>query len=165
MSNYEITPADVFKQLLAGGHPGAIAWVSGNEQYSDLNGSVKFYHTTYGGVLVEAQIFGLPNISVPGSSNFYAMHIHDSGDCGEHFSHTGLHYNPGNFNHPDHAGDMPPLLGCQGYAFSIFYDKRFTIQEIIGRSVIIHEKPDDFTSQPAGNAGNKIACGTIEWTV
>ena len=56
------------------------------------------------------------------------------------------------------------LLGNQGYAFSVFYDKRYTIQEIIGRSVIIHEKPDDFTSQPAGNAGDKIACGTIEWT-
>lgn len=164
MSNYEITPETIFTQLLVGSHPGAIAWVNGNEQYPDLNGSVKFYHTTYGGVLVEAEIFGLPNIAVPGSSNFYAMHIHESGDCGEHFSHTGLHYNPGNMPHPDHAGDMPPLLGSQGYAFSVFYDKRFAIRDIIGRSVIIHEKPDDFTSQPAGNAGNKIACGTIEWT-
>lgn len=165
MINYEMTPAAAFIQLLMGSHPGAIAWVNGSEQYPDLNGAVKFYHTTYGGVLVEAEIFGLPNIAVPGSSNFYAMHIHDSGDCGEHFSHTGLHYNPDNMMHPDHAGDMPPLLGNQGYAFSVFYDKRFTIREIIGRSVIIHEKPDDFTSQPAGNAGNKIACGTIEWTV
>ena len=114
--------------------------------------------------MVEAEIFGLPNSNLPGSSSFYAMHIHDSGDCSDHFSHTGLHYNPQNALHPDHAGDMPPLLGNQGYAFSVFYDKRYTIQEIIGRSVIIHEKPDDFTSQPAGNAGDKIACGTIEWT-
>lgn len=164
MSNYEITPGTEFTQLLIRNHPGAIAWVNGNEQYPDLNGAVKFYHTTYGGVLVEAEIFGLPNISTPGSSSFYAMHIHESGDCSDHFSHTGLHYNPRNTLHPDHAGDMPPLLGNQGYAFSVFYDKRYTIREIIGRSVIIHEKPDDFTSQPAGNAGNKIACGTIEWT-
>lgn len=164
MSNYEITPGTAFTQLLIHNHPGAVAWVNGSERYPDLNGAVKFYHTTYGGVLVEAEIFGLPNINLPGSSNFYAMHIHDSGDCGDHFSHTGLHYNPGNMPHPDHAGDMPPLLGNQGYAFSVFYDKRYTIREIVGRSVIIHEKPDDFTSQPAGNAGDKIACGTIEWT-
>ena len=164
MPNYEITPGTAFTQLLTRNHPGAIAWVNGNEQYPDLNGAVKFYHTTYGGVLVEAEIFGLPNINRPGSSNFYAMHIHDSGDCSDHFSHTGLHYNPGDMPHPDHAGDMPPLLGNQGYAFSVFYDKRYTLQEIIGRSVIIHAKPDDFTSQPSGNSGDKIACGTIEWT-
>lgn len=165
MSNYEITPGIEFTQLLIRNHPGAIAWINGDEQYPDLSGAVKFYHTAYGGVLVEAEIFGLPNVGTPGSSNFYACHIHESGDCSDHFSHTGLHYNPRNTMHPDHAGDMPPLLGNQGYAFSVFYDKRYTIREIIGRSVIIHEKPDDFTTQPAGNAGNKIACGTIEWTV
>lgn len=140
MSNYDITPGTAFTQLLLYNHPGAIAWVSGSEQYPGLSGAVRFYHTTYGGVLVEAEIFGLPNSNLPGSSSFYAMHIHDSGDCSDHFSHTGLHYNPQNALHPDHAGDMPPLLGNQGYAFSVFYDKRYTIQEIIGRSVIIHEQ-------------------------
>lgn len=164
MSNYDVTPRTAFTQLLLRSHPGAIAWVNGSEQYPDLSGAVRFYHTSYGGVLVEAEIFGFPNNNLPGSSNFYAMHIHESGDCSDHFSHTGQHYNPQNALHPDHAGDMPPLLGNEGYAFSIFYDKRYTIQEIIGRSVIIHEKPDDFTSQPAGNAGDKIGCGTIEWT-
>ncbi len=162
MPQNELTPAMAFTGLLLQNHPDAIAWISGDATDSTLNGSVKFYQTSYGGILVEAQIFGLPDISVPGSSNFYAMHIHESGDCSDHFSHTGLHYNPGNTDHPDHAGDMPPLLGNQGYAFSVFYDKRFTLQDIIGRSVIIHEKPDDFTSQPAGNAGNKIGCGRIE---
>lgn len=162
MSQNELTPAMAFTGLLLQNHPDAIAWIAGDATDSTLNGSVKFYQTSYGGILVEAQIFGLPDISVPGSSNFYAMHIHESGDCSDHFSHTGLHYNPGNTDHPDHAGDMPPLLGNQGYAFSVFYDKRFTLQDIIGRSVIIHEKPDDFTSQPAGNAGNKIGCGRIE---
>lgn len=162
MPQNELTPAMAFTGLLLQNHPDAIAWITGDTTDSTLSGSVKFYQTSYGGILVEAQIFGLPDISVPGSSNFYAMHIHESGDCSDHFSHTGLHYNPGNTAHPDHAGDMPPLLGNQGYAFSVFYDKRFTLQDIIGRSVIIHEKPDDFTSQPAGNAGNKIGCGRIE---
>ena len=163
MPNYEVTPGTAFTELLFHNHPGAIAWVGGNAQNPNLNGAVKFYHTTYGGVLVEAEIFGLPNSSLPGSSNFYAMHIHELGDCSEDFSHTGMHYNPKNTLHPNHAGDMPPLLGSQGYAFSVFYDKRYSIQEIIGRSVIIHEGLDDFTSQPAGNAGAKIGCGKIEW--
>ncbi len=91
MSNYDITPGTAFTQLLLYNHPGAIAWVSGSEQYPGLSGAVRFYHTTYGGVLVEAEIFGLPNSNLPGSSSFYAMHIHDSGDCSDHFSHTGLH--------------------------------------------------------------------------
>jgi Cu-Zn family superoxide dismutase len=42
-----------------------------------------------------------------------------------------------------------------------FLTNRFTLDEIIGRVIIIHDKPDDFTSQPSGNSGNKIACGKI----
>lgn len=162
MPKNELTPEATFTGLLLQNHPDAIAWITGDTPDSTLNGSVKFYNNAYSGILVKAQIFGLPNIDVPGATNFYAMHIHESGDCSDHFNHTGVHYNPGNTAHPDHAGDMPPLLGNQGYAFSVFYDKRFTLPDIIGRSVIIHEKPDDFTSQPAGNAGNKIGCGRIE---
>ena len=159
-----MTPEATFSDLLFANEPDAAAWITGSDSVPNLNGCVKFFSTPFGGTLVAAELFGLPNSSEKNSFNFYAMHIHDSGDCSDHFSHTGLHYNPQNALHPDHAGDMPPLLGNQGYAFSVFYDKRYTIQEIIGRSVIIHEKPDDFTSQPAGNAGDKIACGTIEWT-
>lgn len=165
MLNYEITPRTVFTELLLRDRPDAAAWINGNAQNPDLSGMVKFYYTTYGGVLVEAQIFGLPDITIPGSANFYAMHIHESGDCSDDFTHTGMHYNPQNTEHPRHVGDMPPLLGNQGYAFGVFYDKKFTIQEIIGKSVIIHEKPDDFTSQPSGNAGAKIGCGEIKWVV
>ena len=165
MLNYQITPRTVFTELLLRDRPDAAAWIQGNAQYPDLDGMVKFYRTSYGGVLVEAQLFGLPDAAVPGSSNFYAMHIHESGDCSDNFDNTGMHYNPTNAEHPNHAGDMPPLFGNQGYAFSVFYDKRFTIQEIIGRSVIIHEKADDFTTQPSGNAGAKIGCGEIKWVV
>jgi len=165
MPNYQTTPRIAFTNLLLRDHPEAAAWIRGNAQNPDLNGSVKFYPTTYGGVLVEAQIFGLPDPGTPGSGNFYAMHIHESRDCGDSFAHTGMHYNPRNTDHPAHAGDLPPLLGNQGYAFSVFYTKRFTIPEIIEKAVIIHGKPDDFTSQPAGNAGEKIGCGEIRWVV
>jgi Cu-Zn family superoxide dismutase len=48
-----------------------------------------------------------------------------------------------------------------GNAIMAVKTNRFSIHEIIGRTVVIHSQPDDFTSQPAGNAGTKIACGVI----
>ena len=48
-----------------------------------------------------------------------------------------------------------------GKAFSAFLTDTFTVKEVLGRAIIIHSKPDDFTSQPAGNSGEKIACGII----
>ena len=138
-----------------------MAWIKGNEDNSRLGGLVKFFSTLYGGVLIEAEIFGLPDIQTQDSSDFYALHIHETGDCSENFTKTGGHYNPGGMPHPMHAGDMIPLMGNQGYAWTAFYDKRFTVPEIIGKSVVIHSKRDDFTSQPSGDAGEKIGCGVI----
>lgn len=155
------TPRLTFSQLLENNRPQAVAWVQGGTQAPKLSGLVKFYNTPYGGILVEAEIFGLPNQSVPNSSNFYGMHIHENGDCSDHFARTGDHYNPGGQPHPKHAGDLLPLLGNQGYAWSAFYDKRFQIRDILGRSVIIHAMPDDFATQPSGNSGAKIGCGVI----
>lgn len=165
MHSNQITPRISFLQTLTYERPEAAAWVSGNAGNSQLSGLVKFYRTSYDGILIEAEIFGLPNVSDPGSSNFYAMHIHEFGDCSDNFQKTGNHYNPAGKPHPEHAGDLLPLLGNQGYAWSAFYDKRFTIEEIIGKSVIIHSAPDDFTTQPSGNSGIKIGCGIIRRTL
>ena len=60
-----------------------------------------------------------------------------------------------------HAGDMPPLFGTDRFAFSAFLTDRFSAEEGIGKTVIIHDSPDDFTTQPSGNSGVKIACGVI----
>ena len=157
----QITPRSSFIHLLEKDRPQAMAWVQGNESNPQLSGLVKFYATPYGGVLIEAEIFGLPNIDKQFSSDFYGFRIHEFGDCSADFAKTGNHYNPGGQPHPDHAGDMLPLMGNQGYAWTAFYDKRFTIAEIIGKSVVIHDMPDDFTSQPSGNSGEKIGCGVI----
>ena len=161
MYTSQMTPGISFSELLSRKRPDAAAWITGNVQNPRLSGLVKFYRTDYGGVLVEAEIFGLPNIEKAKAGSFYAMHIHQFGDCSGDFSKTGEHYNPENNLHPSHAGDLLPLFGNQGYAWSAFYDKRFTINEIIGKSVIIHSDPDDFTTQPSGNAGTKIGCGEI----
>lgn len=155
------TPRTAFVHLLEENRPQAMAWVRGGTEYPQISGLVKFYDTPYRGVLIEAEIFNLPNIKMTGSADFYAFHIHEHGDCSHNFANVGGHYNPTNQPHPDHAGDMIPLLGNQGYAWTAFYDKRFLIREIVGRSVIIHAHRDDFTSQPSGDPGPMIACGEI----
>lgn len=71
------------------------------------------------------------------------------------------HYNPGGCKHPYHADDLPPLFGNNGFVLSLFLTNRFSGDEVIGRTVIIHDQPDDFTTQPSGNSGTKTACGVI----
>ena len=142
----------------------AVANVRGSEKYSDIRGKVSFYNVN-DGVLVRAEITGLPINNRKCQSPIFAFHIHSGSECSgtaeDPFSNAGMHYNPDDCEHPYHAGDMPPLLGAKGKSFMIFLTDRFTINEIIGRTVIIHAKPDDFATQPSGNSGEKIACGTI----
>lgn len=139
------------------GRPEATAQVAGGSQTPDLFGSVKFYQMR-NNVLVVADIFGLPE----SETGIFALHIHQGGSCGGvGFSDTGSHFNPTDAPHPRHAGDLPPLFSCGGKAFLAVLTDRFRIEDIIGRTVVIHLRPDDFTTQPSGNAGDKIACGVI----
>lgn len=164
MSENKTTPGRIFSELLEENKPEAMAWVRGGSKAPYLSGLVKFYETFYGGVLIEAEIFGLPDANVLGSSDFYGMHIHENGDCSgpdDGFPATGDHYNPTNQEHPYHSGDLLPLFSYQGYAWLAFYDKRLTLPEIIGKSVVIHLMRDDLTSQPSGDSGMKIGCGDI----
>lgn len=132
----------------------AIAQVRGE---SGISGTVKFLGQR-GGVLVVAEISGLPR----SETGFFAFHIHEGGDCfGEGFPNTGVHFNPCGRSHPRHAGDLPPLMSDDGRAYLAVLTKRFCVQDVIGKTVIIHSHPDDFTTQPSGNAGEKIACGVI----
>ena len=138
--------------------PDAVAQIHGGMEVPHLTGCVQFYQES-GCVLIIAKLSRLPRESETG---FFGFHIHQGETCsGTHFSGTGGHYNPTGHGHPKHAGDLPPLLSCQGNAYLSVKTDRFTVNEIIGRTVVIHSDPDDFHSQPAGNAGNKIACGVI----
>lgn len=140
------------------GRPEALACLTGGPEAPELAGSVRFY-STRDGVLVAADIRGLPRSD---TCRFFAFHIHEGNDCGgKGFVDTGGHFNPAGAAHPEHAGDLPPLLGCGGRAFMVVLSDRFRVQDILGRTVIIHSRPDDFHTQPSGNAGSKMACGVI----
>lgn len=118
-------------------------------------------------VLVEAEIQGLkPNAE-------HGFHIHDKGDCssGDGMS-TGGHFNPtakvhgahGSSAH--HAGDLPSLRAdAKGIAKVSFESSSITIasgaSDIVGRGLIVHRDPDDYQTQPTGNAGPRLACAVI----
>lgn len=142
------------------GGPAALAHVSGGPD-SPVSGLVAFFPHELG-TLVTAQIHGLPYEDAPCSARIFGFHIHDGSSCTPpDFQDAGGHLNPADCPHPYHAGDLPPLFGCRGEARMSVLTDRFSIPEIIGRTVVIHGEPDDFAPQPAGHAGPRIACGVI----
>lgn len=147
--------------------PDATAVIKGSEEFCKIKGYARFYQTKCG-VLVRVQVSGLPKPNEICKSPVFALHIHSGSKCQgnseDPFADTMSHYNPDECSHPYHAGDLPPLFGNNGNAFAVFLTDRFNVREIIGKTIIIHSSPDDFTSQPSGNSGTKIACGEIAAT-
>lgn len=139
--------------------PQATATLSGSAAAPALSGTVQLCQLPQG-VLVTVHVSGLPSNK---ESSFFALHIHEGGSCsGEGFPATLSHYNPTDAPHPGHAGDLPPLLSGGGEAYMSVLTNRFRLADVVGRTVVIHSGPDDFHTQPAGNAGTKIACGVIQ---
>ncbi len=116
-------------------------------------------------VRVTAQLIGLP------ANGEFGFHIHEVGDCssGDGMSAKG-HFNP--FGKPHgkgaerHAGDMPNLkTDAKGKAKLTAELDIITLKSgpasILGRGVIVHAQPDDYSTQPTGNAGARLACGVI----
>lgn len=142
----------------------ATADIKGSESYPGISGTVRFYQTR-AGVIVCAEICGLPQNGSSCCERIFGFHIHQGNNCrgnmDDPFAEVMSHYNPDGCEHPYHAGDLPPLFGNNGLAVSLFLTNRFSVDEVTGRTVIIHDSPDDFTTQPSGNSGTKIACGVI----
>ncbi len=129
-------------------------------------GSVSFVETK-GGVLVRADVRGLR------ANGEFGFHVHEKGDCSSaDFMSAGGHFNPGGKPHAHHgkperhAGDLENLkANSEGNAIYVFETTLLTVTKgpnsVVGRAVVIHANPDDYTSQPAGNSGPRIACGLI----
>lgn len=144
--------------------PDATAYIRGSEKYPLIKGVAQFYQQPHG-VLMVIEVMGLPTDMKKCNGGIHAVHIHEGEMCRgnetDPFADVGMHYNPGQCSHPFHAGDLPPIFENEGYGLSVFYTNRFMVNEIVGKTIIIHENIDDFSTQPSGNAGHKIACGEI----
>lgn len=104
----------------------------------------------------------------------HGFHIHEKGDCssGDGMS-AGGHFNPGGKPHGNHdmgehhTGDLPSLKAdANGNAPFNFESRTIRVgsssNDIVGRGLIVHRDPDDYKTQPTGNAGPRLACAVIE---
>lgn len=147
----------------------AYALLNGGSLAPNLKGNVYFIDIQ-GGVQVCVSVTGLPEYKPGENDNLpigpHGFHIHENGTCeigdpNDPFKSAGGHWNPTNQPHGNHAGDFPTLFSNNGVSMMCFFTNKFRVQDVIGKAVIIHQSPDDNKSQPAGNAGKRLACGVI----
>jgi Cu-Zn family superoxide dismutase len=130
----------------------------------EVHGTVTFTQTDHG-IRVVAEIEGL----TPGKHGF---HLHEFGDCtAPDGMSAGGHFNPDNHPHGGpmsverHLGDLGNVTAnAAGKAQLEMVDTALAFSgahAIVGRGVIVHAGEDDFTTQPTGNAGARVACGVI----
>jgi Cu-Zn family superoxide dismutase len=123
------------------------------------------------GVHLRGEVGGL------GANATHAIHIHEKGDCSAaDASSAGAHFNPSGSPHgrvsssAHHGGDMDNIVSnADGVATVDVHASGVTLggdaaNDVAGKAVVVHAAPDDYTSQPAGNAGGRVACGVINVT-
>jgi Cu-Zn family superoxide dismutase len=137
-------------------------------QGSQVSGSLRFIPQGDGSVRVQGMIQGL----APNSE--HGFHVHEKGDCsspdglsaGGHFNPTGQAH--GRFDSAaHHTGDLPSLKAdAQGRASVDFISRGLALDQgptsVLGRGLIVHKDPDDYTTQPTGNSGARLACAVIQ---
>ena len=147
----------------------AVACLQGGPLAPDIHGTVTF-RNVQGGTKVTVEVRGLPNYQPAANGKLpvgpHGFHLHEGGSCrigdpDNPFMAAAGHWNPDNQAHGNHAGDFPVLFSNRGFAFMSFFTDRFTVSDVIGKTVIIHENPDDYRTQPAGNSGRRLACGVV----
>jgi Cu-Zn family superoxide dismutase len=128
-------------------------------------GSVRFFEQG-SEVLVFTDVHNL----VPGSR--HGMHLHEKGDCrGGDGMAAGGHFNPDDDPHGPqdgrhHAGDLPMIVAdANGVSQQTFVVRGLTVSagahSVVGKALIVHADADDYTTQPTGNSGARIACGVV----
>lgn len=130
----------------------AKAHIKGGKKYPNIDGIVTFKETR-NGILVTAKISGLPQSKDNCTGRFFGFHIHEGSSCTgnsiDEFANSKGHLNTTNCIHPFHIGDLPPLIENNGYAYMSVLIGKFKIKDILNKIVIIHDSPDDFTTQPS----------------
>jgi Cu-Zn family superoxide dismutase len=148
----------------------AIAQMTGGPLASAIQGYVLF-QTVPGGTWVTVNLSGLPSYQPANGQRPpvgpHGFHLHELADCSignpqDPFLAAGGHWNPDNQPHGNHAGDFPVLFSNHGKAMLSFFTDRFQVTKALDHTVVIHQNPDDYRSQPAGNAGKRLACGVIK---
>jgi Cu-Zn family superoxide dismutase len=104
----------------------------------------------------------------------FGFHIHEKGDCSApDGSSAGAHFNPTQAQHGNptsgahHAGDMANIRSnAEGVAHVDTSAAGTTLHgdpntDVMGKAIVVHESPDDYTTQPSGNSGKRVACGVI----
>jgi len=150
-----------------GAEPSLVAHAQLKDQKGDHLGTADLMETR-GGLLVK---LALQNIK----SGQHAVHLHEVGRCEPPFTTAGAHFNPDHHKHgmlvgEGHAGDLPNLhVSDSGQLEVEFVTKMTTLEQgksnslldQDGSSVVIHATADDYQSDPAGDSGDRIACGVI----
>ncbi|MBJ7575361.1 superoxide dismutase family protein [Luteimonas sp. MC1828] len=141
----------------------ALAATAGNTSSGQLR-----FAAVDGGVHITGQVTGLK----PGTE--HGFHVHETGDCSApDGSSAGGHFNPAGSAHgrvgvaAHHAGDTNNITADDAGVAQV--DTRLegatlgdgAPTDVIGKGVIVHADPDDYTTQPTGNAGARLACGVI----
>lgn len=149
----------------------AVAYMRGGPLAPRLRGTVQFTAVP-GGTWVAVSVDGLPPFRPGGEGRDpvgpHGFHIHEGSSCEvgdprDPFKAAGEHWNPTNQPHGNHAGDFPVLFSNGGRAMMGFFTDRFRVQDVVGKTVMIHQFPDDYRTQPAGDAGKRLACGLIRY--
>jgi Cu-Zn family superoxide dismutase len=134
---------------------------------STVTGTATFTELSTGGVKAHIHIEKAP----PGT---HGLHIHEKGDCSDpKAASAGGHFNPGGMPHSGptdmkrHAGDLGNIeVKADGTGDLDITSDMLTVKpgpnSVVGRSVVFHEKADDLTTQPTGNAGGRLGCGVIQ---
>lgn len=136
----------------------AKAYIKGGKKFPNIDGLVTFKEVS-NGVLLTAKIYGLPQSANNCTGRFFGFHMHEGNSCtgntDDEFANAKSHLNTSNCPHPFHVGDLPPLIENNGYAYMSVLVNKFKIKDIIGKVIIIHDMPDDFTTQPSRKLWNK----------
>lgn len=132
------------------------------------SGTAELTPAAAGGVIIRMEVSGLP------ANQWVAVHVHETGECDASKQHesAGGHFNPGKAQHGfhtaggPHAGDMPnQYVGADGVLRTEVHNTMISLDKnensVIGRALMVHAKPDDYRSQPSGDAGERLACAEI----